>query len=105
MVARTPPAALNCRCALAPTTRVDACPRGRISGQALGTYNAYLVPPLCYVAAMASGDAHQSLRLRRKGSHDADTTPPAQDEVRPRKTEEVVWGKTPSGQGWSMGRV
>ena len=48
---------------------------------------------------MASGDAHQSLRLRRKGSHDADTAPPAQDEVRPRKTEEVVWGKTPSGEG------
>lgn len=48
---------------------------------------------------MASGDAHQSLRLRRKASNDADATTPVHDDARPRKTEEVVWGKTPSGEG------
>ena len=48
---------------------------------------------------MASADAPQSLRLRRKGSPDTDDAPPPHDDARPRKTDEVVWAKTPSGEG------
>ncbi|KAI0728917.1 phosphatidylethanolamine N-methyltransferase [Fomitopsis betulina] len=47
---------------------------------------------------MPSGDAQHSLRLRRKASQDTDATSTPHDEVRPRKTEEVVWGKTPGGE-------
>ncbi|TFY56062.1 hypothetical protein EVJ58_g7865 [Rhodofomes roseus] len=48
---------------------------------------------------MASGDTQQSLRHRRKGSDDSNAAQVSQDEPRARKTEEVVWGKTPSGEG------
>ncbi|KAH9922238.1 phosphatidylethanolamine N-methyltransferase [Fomitopsis serialis] len=47
---------------------------------------------------MASGDTPHTLRHRRKGSNESDATHVSQDETRQRKTEEVVWGKTPSGE-------
>ncbi|KZT68012.1 hypothetical protein DAEQUDRAFT_728277 [Daedalea quercina L-15889] len=48
---------------------------------------------------MASGDIQHTLRHRRKGSNDTEASHVSQeDQLRPRKTEEVVWGKTPGGE-------